>query len=160
VIRAATRADAPAIGAIWNRVIRESTSIFASTERTEAEIADLARQDFWVWDEGGRILGFARFFPFRAGNGYAHTVEHTILVAPEAHGRGVGRALMEHLIARAAEAGKHSLWAAVTGENEAGVAFHRSLGFVEHARLPEVGRKFGRWHDVVLMGLRLPSADP
>ena len=155
MIRPARAADAPAIAAIWNPVIRHSTAIFSSEERSEEEIARLAAQDFWVWDDGGTILGFARFFPFRAGNGYAFTVEHTVMVAPEGQGRGIGRALMLRVIEEARAQAKHSLWAAVTGENEAGLLFHKALGFTEHARLPEVGRKFGRWHDVVLLGLCL-----
>ena len=155
MIRPATPQDAPQLAAIWNPVIRHSTAIFSSEERSEEEIARLAAQDFWVWDEGGRILGFVRIFPFRAGNGYAHTAEHTIMLAPEAQGKGIGRRLIDHAVEQARAQGKHTLWAAVTGENEAGVAFHRACGFEVHGRLPEVGRKFDRWHDVVLMGRRL-----
>ncbi len=154
MIRPATPADAPALGAIWNAVIRHSTAIFSSEERSEDEIAQLTAQNFWVWDEGA-IQGFVRFFPFRAGNGYIHTVEHTIMLAPEAQGKGIGRRLLDHAAAEARAQGKHSLWAAVTGENAAGIAFHRACGFAEYGRLPEVGYKFGRWHDVVLMGRRL-----
>ncbi len=154
MIRPATPQDAPALSAIWNPVIRHSTAIFSSEERSEEEIARLASENFWVWDEDG-IQGFVRFFPFRAGNGYIHTVEHTIMLAPTAQGRGIGRRLVEHAAAEAKAQGKHTLWAAVTGENTAGVAFHRACGFTEHGRLPEVGYKFGRWHDVVLMGRRL-----
>lgn len=155
MIRPAVAADAPALAAIWNRVIRETTAIFASTERTEAEIAALTSEDFFVQEEDGAILGFARAFPFRAGNGYAFTVEHTVMVAEGAHGRGVGRALMGHLAGHVAGQGKHTLWGVVTAENAPGLAFHRACGFREHGRLPEVGWKFGRWHDAVLMGLRL-----
>lgn len=154
MIRPATPQDAPAIAAIWNPVIRHSTAIFSSEERSEDEIAQLTAQNFWLWDEGG-VQGFVRFFPFRAGNGYAHTVEHTIMLAPESQGRGIGRRLLAHAAEQAKAQSKHTLWAAVTGENAAGIAFHRACGFAEHGRLPEVGYKFGRWHDVVLMGRRL-----
>lgn len=156
MIRDAAPADAPRLAAIWNRVIRESTAIFASTERGEEEVAALTREGpFFVWEKGGRIGGFARYFPFRAGNGYAHTVEHTVLVDPWAQGRGVGRALVAFEAVHARAAGKHTLWAAVSADNAPALAFHQACGFEPHGHLPEVGRKFGRWLDVILLGLRL-----
>ena len=68
-----------------------------------------------------------------------------------AQGGGVGRALMTAIEAHARSNGVHSLWAGISAENPGGVGFHRALGFVHVARLPEVGFKFGRWMDLVLM---------
>ena len=157
MIRPAAPADADVLHAIWTPVIRETTHIFHTTERSEEEIAALAQgsDPFLVWDEGGRASGFARCFPFRAGNGYTATVEHTILLASEARGRGVGRALLEALCDAAAVQGKHTMWGAISGENAAGIAFHEACGFTTYGRLHEVGRKFDRWLDLVLMGRRL-----
>ena len=70
---------------------------------------------------------------------------------PALGGRGAGRALIGAIEAAGRDAGLHSLIGVVSGENAAGVAFHRRVGFVEVARLPQVGFKFGRWHDAVLM---------
>ena len=153
MIRSARPTDAPDLHAVWTPVIRETTSIFHTTERTEEEIAALAEgpDPFLVWDDG-EARGFARCFPFRAGNGYAEAVEHTVLLAPEAQGRGVGRALMEALIAEARACDKHTMWGAVSAENAPGLAFHAAMGFTEQGRLREAGRKFGRWLDLVLMG--------
>ena len=157
MIRPARPADAPALWRVWTPVIRATTAIFHTAERSEEEIAALvgAGDPFLVWDEGGEASGFARCFPFRAGNGYAHAVEHTILLAPAAQGQGRGRALMKALTREARERGKHTMWGAVSAENTAGLAFHRACGFEERGRLPEVGRKFGRWLDLVLMGRTL-----
>jgi phosphinothricin acetyltransferase len=156
VIRPAAPRDAAQLHAIWTPVIRETTSIFHTTERSEEEIAALTAgpDPFLVWDDGA-VRGFARCFPFRAGNGYTRTVEHTILLAPSAHGRGIGRRLIDALAQAAAQQGRHMMIGAISAENTSGLAFHAACGFAEHGRLPEVGYKFGRWLDLVLMGRRL-----
>ena len=157
MIRPAQPEDAAGLHAIWTPVIRETTAIFHTTERSEEEIAALTTgpDPFLVWDDGARVLGFARCFPFRAGNGYTCTVEHTILLAPDAQGRGIGRQLIDALARAAAAQGKHTMIGAISAENAAGLAFHAACDFREHGRLPEVGYKFGRWLDLVLMGRRL-----
>lgn len=156
-IRLAISADAPGIGDIWNAAIRDTTITFNPVEKTDAEIMATIQSEnpFFVWDAAGRILGFSTYFPFRPGVGYQHTVEHSILLHPKAQGRGIGRKLLSHVADHARAADKHSLIAVVCKENDAGLAFHGAMGFVRRATLPEVGFKFGRWLDVVLMQKRL-----
>ena len=103
-----------------------------------------------VWDDGG-VKGFARYFPFRGGAGYRLTVEHTILLQPEYVGRGAGRGLINLLCDRAKSNKKHSLFAVVSSENNAGIEFHEKCDFKQVARLSEVGNKFGRFMDAVYM---------
>ena len=154
-IRAAKPADAAQIMPIWNKVIRETTITFNPTEKTVEEVAALIAQDCLVWDDTGQVLGFARYFPFRGGDGYQFTAEHTVMIRDDAHGRGVGRGLMEALSAQAKAAGKHHMIAGCSGEHPAAIGFHTRLGFQKVATLPEVGFKFGRWIDLVLMQKRL-----
>ena len=160
MIRNATAADCDAIAAIWNPVIRDTAITFTTAEKTaEGLAATLAEKaaggfPFLVAEAEGGLLGFATYGQFRAGPGYARTAEHSIILGPAARGRGVGRALMAALEARAAAAEFHSLIAGVSAENPAGRAFHAALGYAEIAVLPEVGFKFGRWMDLVLMQKR------
>jgi phosphinothricin acetyltransferase len=151
VIRAAGPADASQIAAIWNRAIRETTTTFNPVEKTDAEVASLTANACLVWEAEGRILGFARYFQFRGGEGYRFTVEHTIMLHQDGHGQGIGRALMDALCAHAKAAGLHTMFAGCSAENPGAIAFHAKLGFQEVATLPEVGFKFGRWIDLVLM---------
>ncbi len=157
IIRPATEADIPQVLAIWNPVIRNTTIIFHNEERTETTVKAIwaerrkAGHEFFVADEAGTILGFATYAQFRGGNGYTHALEHSIILHPAANGRGIGRRLMEAVEDHARAAGGHTLFAGVSGENEAGLAFHKALGFDHVGRFPEAGRKFGRWLDLVLM---------
>lgn len=153
IVRPARPADAPRITAIQNPVIRDTAITFNPVEKTEAEIVRAIRDMpcFLVAEDVDRILGFASYDQFRKGKGYARTMEHTIILAPEARGQGVGRALLAAIEDHARAANVGSLWAGVSAENPQGVAFHTRAGFEEIARLPCVGYKFGRWMDLVLM---------
>jgi L-amino acid N-acyltransferase YncA len=157
LIRPFRETDAEAVLAIWNPIIRSTTITFTSEEKTAQGLGQMiaarrsAGQEFFVAEQGGRVLGFATYAQFRAGNGYARAMEHTIILGPEAKGQGLGRGLMTHLEDHARAAGNHTLFAGVSGENAGGVAFHAAIGFTEIARIREVGRKFDRWLDLVLM---------
>ncbi len=154
IVRAATLQDAHCICEIWNPLIEQSVTTFTSELKTEQGIAtDISARNgaFFVAEHDGEVIGFATYFPFRSGPGYALTKEHSINLAPNARGTGAGRALMDALEAHAKAAGVHSLWAGISGENLGGIAFHERLGFKHIARLPEVGYKFDRWIDLVLM---------
>lgn len=101
-----------------------------------------------------RVVGVATYGDFRDSvqrEGYRFTVEHTVHVDEHVRGRGVGRALMEALVTRAQASGLHAMVGAIDGENHESITFHERLGFVEVGRLPEVGRKFDRWLDLVLV---------
>lgn len=156
-IRPATADDAAQIAALLLPVVRDTTITFLSTPKTAPDIvADLdakakAGHAMFVAVAGDQVMGMAGYGQFRGGNGYAHAYEHSIVLAPEARGHGVGRMLMDRLQEHAQASGGHTLWAGVSGENPAGVAFHARLGFEQIAVLPEVGRKFDRWLDLVLM---------
>jgi phosphinothricin acetyltransferase len=152
VIRTARPADSPAIAAIWNHIIRDTVATFTTEEKQPSAIAGaMASQPYWVAEDAGTVVGFATYFQFRGGPGYVHTMEHSVHITPSAQGRGLGRDLMAALEDHARKAGVHSLFAGISGENSAGLAFHAALGYAHTARLPQVGRKFDRWHDLVLM---------
>lgn len=154
ILRPAEAHDAEGICAIWNQVIDTSAATFTNQRKTPEGIrADIAARGpaFLVAAHDGVLIGFATYSQFRGGPGYRHTMEHSIQLDPQARGQGAGRALMAALEQAARQDGVHSLWAGVSGENPGGVAFHARLGFTEIARLPQVGRKFDRWMDLVLM---------
>ncbi|WP_413719996.1 N-acetyltransferase family protein [Silicimonas sp. MF1-12-2] len=153
IVRKARPEDAAAIAGIQNPIIRDTAITFNSRERTVQEISNAISElpCFLVAEMEERVVGFVSYDQFRKGPGYSRCMEHTIVLRPEAHGRGVGRALMSAAETGARAAGVGSLWAGVSGENPAGVAFHTRIGYAEVVRLPKVGFKFGRWMDLVLM---------
>lgn len=154
IVRTATINDADDICAIWNPLIAQTTTTFTTELKTAERIsADINTRNgaFFVAERNGEIIGFATYFAFRGGPGYARTKEHSINLAPSARGCGAGRALMQALEAHAFKEGVHSLWAGISAENLDGIAFHDRMGFAHIACLSEVGFKFDRWMDLILM---------
>ena len=152
IIRQARSEDAEAIAALWNPVIRDTAITFNSVEKSiETITEEIASRHAFLLAEDEALLGFATYGQFRGGVGYARTAEHTIALAPDTRGRGIGRALMQALEDHARDAGFHSLIAGVSGENPGGIAFHERMGYAQVAVLPQVGWKFARWMDLILL---------
>ncbi|MCB1365582.1 MAG: N-acetyltransferase [Rhodobacteraceae bacterium] len=160
-IRPARQADATAICAIWNAVIRDTLTTFTTEEKTADRIAaEIAARGpaFLVARDGDAVVGFATCFAFRPGPGYAFTREHSVHVAAQARRRGIGQALMAQLETEAAGQGVRSMIAGISDANPGGIAFHDALGYRPEARLPQVGFKAGQWLDLVLMQKFLEGA--
>lgn len=154
IIRPATPADAEAVCAIANWVIRDTLATFNTVEKTPDQVHQqiaASNGSYLVAEQDGRVLGHAYFFPFRSGPGYRFTAEHTVHLLPAAQGKGAGRALMQALEGKAREAQIHVLIASVSSANPAAIAFHAALGYQETARMPELGCKNGLWLDTVFM---------
>lgn len=154
MIRPATKEDVTEITALWNTMIRDTSVTFTSLQKLQSDVA-LAVADpercFLVAQSDGAFAGFALLGPFRSGPGYAHCVEHTVYVLPQAFGKGLGRMLMAGLSDFARAQGHHVMIGAVSGTNADAVAFHKRLGFEQVGHLPQVGRKGDDWHDLILM---------
>jgi phosphinothricin acetyltransferase len=160
-IRPATPADLPAILDIINH------SILTSTANYRYEPETLHDRETWFWDHQetgmpvivatgeGRTIGFGAYGKFRDKVGYRFTVEHSVYIAEEFRGMGVGRQLLAELIRLAKSHGMHTMIAGIDTENQDSIEFHRKFGFVEVAHFKEIGFKFGRWLDVVFMQLFL-----
>jgi phosphinothricin acetyltransferase len=159
-IRSAHALDAPAIASLLNALLATTTVEWTDTPHTTESVEGWLEEHetVIVAEDGGEVVGVAAYGWFRDAverPGYRFTVENTVHVRQDHWGGGLGRRLMHALIEDARASGKHAMVAAVDGENEASVRFHERLGFVEVARMPETGAKFGRWLDLVLLQLML-----
>lgn len=155
-IRLANAKDLDAINAIYNHYVAASTTTYDEAPMTAEE-----RRAWFdgrepvhpvtVAERDGEIVGYGSLHPFRAKRGYRFVVENSVYVRPELHRQGVGSAILADLIERARTLGHHAIVAVIDAEQAASVAIHAKHGFVEVGRLPQIGTKFGRWLDVVLM---------
>lgn len=154
ILRQARLQDAEAIKALANDIIENTQVTFTTKTRTlaevEAEIRDKGKR-FLVAEVDGDLAGYASYGAFRSGPGYAHTAEHTIHLAPTSRGKGIGRALWDQLEQVARDNGIHVLVAGISGANPGAIGFHTAMGFSKVGQMPQVGRKFGDWLDLVLM---------
>ena len=150
MLRIATEADVPAILNIYGPYVLTSTATFEYTVPSREEFGDrfrriTARFPWLVYEEEGVILGYAyASAPFTRA-AYDWCAEPSVYLRPEARGRGIGRALYRALEAILKYQGFQLLYALVTGENTASLAFHSALGYETLAVFPDCGFKFGRW---------------
>jgi L-amino acid N-acyltransferase YncA len=159
-IRPATADDAAAISAIYNHFVRHSTATYEEEPETLADRlrwieAHDPQHPVIVAEDEGAIAGWGSLSRFHPRCAYRFTVENSVYVHPAHHRRGVGRALMTELIEAGRKLGHRTIIAGISADQEASVRLHAGLGFVEVARLREVGFKFGRWLDVIYMQLML-----
>jgi phosphinothricin acetyltransferase len=158
IIRPATAADAEAMAAIYAHHVLHGEATFEETPPTADEMAARlqavqARGLPWlVAEEGGRILAYAYAGPYHHRSAYRYAAENSVYVAPDALRRGIGRALLQQVIAACEALGLRQLVAVIGDSANAGsVGLHRSLGFEPIGTLLAVGYKHGRWVDVVIM---------
>ena len=164
MIRIATEKDVPAMLAIYAPYVENTTYSFEyappTLEQFAQRFAKYTRQCPWlVWEENGAVLGYAyASLPFERA-AYSWCAEVSIYLAPEIHGRGIGRQLyaaVEEIIWRQ---GYRTIYSLITSENTGSIAFHEKVGYQYCTEFPGCGLKFGKWLGVIWMEKRSKATD-
>ncbi|WP_437765810.1 N-acetyltransferase family protein [Sorangium sp. So ce281] len=165
-IRLATEADLAAIEEIYAFYVERSTCTFATTVPTPAErrawlAAHGPQHPATVAVEGdragaGAVVGWGSLSLWNPREAYARSVENSVYVRDGLHRRGLGRRILADLVSRAISLGHRTIIAQIAGDQAASVALHRALGFEDAGLLRDVGHKFDRWLDVILMQRAIP----
>jgi phosphinothricin acetyltransferase len=167
LIRAAAEPDLARIHEIYNHAILTTTATWDYEPWTWEE-----RRAWWreheddptcpvfVAEVDRVVAGFSYLSHFRSKIGYRFTREDTIYVDPGMHRRGLGLSLLSSVVEHARAGGMRALIGGIVSTNEPSLALHSRLGFVETARMPAVGYKFGGWLDLVFMQLTFPEFAP
>jgi L-amino acid N-acyltransferase YncA len=173
-IRPAATADLPSITEIYEHAVRFGTATF---ELIPPDLAEMTRRFDTLMADGfpylvaaldGHVVGYAYAGAYRPRPAYRFTVENSVYLQPAIHRRGIGRKLLERLIVES-EARGHRQMIAVIGDsaNSASIGVHSICGFQMIGTHPNVGFKFGRWLDTVMMqralgegGTTVPADDP
>lgn len=158
LIEPATPDDARAIASIYAHHVARGTASYDTEARSVAATAALIsehRAKGWPFlvarsaDDG--IAGYAYAGQFRPRPAYAWACENSIYIAPAQQGRGIGRALLDELLAAAETAGFRTMVAVIGGAEPASIALHAACRFAHAGRLAAMGWKHGRWLDTVYM---------
>lgn len=162
VIRHARADDLEALTRLYNYYVEETVITFDvepfTPEQRQGWLSQFAETGLYrllVAEQGGRIAGYASSTRHRAKPAYNPSIETTVYLDPKMSGRGLGRRLYERLFSELTGEDVHSAFAGVALPNEASVAFHLAMGFTEIGTFHEIGRKFGRYWDVMWFEKRL-----
>jgi phosphinothricin acetyltransferase len=176
-IRPAREADLPAINEIYNHFVLHSTCTYQTEPSTAAErlkwfhdhVSTLQPAPAGAWrpqypitvlvpaDRPEDVLGWASLNPFHPRAAYRFTTENSVYVHHAHHRQGLGRALLQDLLARADALGFHSTIALISADQAASISLHRAFGFVDAGYLKRVGFKFDRWLDVTYLQRERPG---
>ncbi|MDG0027235.1 GNAT family N-acetyltransferase [Trinickia sp. Y13] len=164
IVRCTFERHGDAILAIFNEAIVNSTALYDYKPRTSQNMVAWfdAKQSggfpvIGVEDGSGKLMGFGSYGTFRAWPAYKYTVEHSVYVEKDHRGQGLGRVLMQELIAAARHADLHAMIGGIDAANHGSIALHERLGFKHVGTLPQVGFKFGRWLDLAFYQLILET---
>lgn len=160
VIREATLADLPAMLAIYNDAILNTTATFDLEEQT------LEEREKWFHKYGGihplivaevdgQVAGYSSLSLFREKLAYIRSTELSIYIDSAYRGRGIGNILMEEILKRAKELGHHVVIGGITAGNDVSVKLHEKFGFELVGHFKQVGYKFDSWQDVLFYQLTL-----
>ena len=157
-IRPAAAADLPFVTAIYEHAVLYGTATF---ELIPPDLAEMTRRFGALMDGGypyfvaaleGRVVGYAYAGPYRPRPAYRFTVENSVYLQPDIHRRGIGRQLLQRLIAESEARGYRQMIAVIGDSANAGsIGVHTKCGFTMIGTHPNVGFKFGRWLDTVMM---------
>ena len=155
-VRLATPDDAGVINDIQNHYVAGSTATFhTETQTLDERLAWLERRSpvhpVIVAQVDGSVVGWGSLEVFRGRPAYRHTAELSVYVHQDCHRRGIGRAILADLLARARSLGHHTLVGGCCSETTAAIALLEASGFSRAGHFREVGRKFDRWLDVVFL---------
>ena len=153
-IRELGSGDWPAVRRIYEEGIRSGHATFETQAPSWAEWDATHSEPRVVAEQDGSVVGWAALSPVSSRCCYEGVAEVSVYVAEEARGAGVGRVLLDELVARSEQAGYWTLTAGVFPENEASLRLHRACGFRELGIRERLGRLDGVWRDVVLLERR------
>ncbi len=164
-VRIATEMDAEAIAAIYAPYVRETAISFEEVPPSPGEIATRVRSvletyPYLVFEDGGRILGYANGSVHRSKPAYRWSVETTVYTARDAQRGGIGRALYRELLDLLRQQGYHAAFAGIALPNDKSVGFHEAMGFRYIGTFPEIGFKHGNFHDLGWWHRRLTDGKP
>jgi phosphinothricin acetyltransferase len=161
-IRPATLADVPAITRIYGHAVKTGTASFELAPPSETDMAArmtailAGKFPYVVAEAEGRIAGYAYASLYRTRPAYRFTVENSVYIDPAMHRRGIGKALLLHLIEACTALGFRQMIAVIGDSNQAAsIGLHKACGFADAGNLRNIGWKFGRWLDTPLMQLAL-----
>lgn len=154
LIRSLQPEDIPAIASIYNHYITTTTITFEEQEVTSEQMAQRAgiiseKYPYLVALSGNKVIGYAYAHLWKEKSAYSTTLETTVYLSPHYMSTGIGTALMQELISQCKQKDIHSLIACITADNKLSCKFHEKLGFTQVSRFNEVGRKFGRYLDII-----------